>query len=338
MFEIFKNKPPIVIEAQKARFKPNLVIQLLIFIAVFVVSQIAQAIPVILITIVKVVTDITGGRLNIEDPSALDEGYLSGLMANSVLVSLFFTVIATVLTVIYCRFIEGRSLYSMGFVKKKAVSDYFIGLLIGTVMFAISTLIAWQAGTLEYRGIVLGNSIGLLILYFLGFLFQGMSEEVLVRGYLMVSIAAKKPIIAAVIINSTLFAIMHLLNSGITLLSIINLTLFGVFASVYMLRNNSIWGVCALHSAWNFTQGNVFGILVSGQSVKASILSFEPTGTGTLINGGKFGLEGGLAVTIVLIAAIAVTVLVKGRTEVKNPADSAIELTAENDGVHNTDI
>jgi membrane protease YdiL (CAAX protease family) len=294
--------------------------------------------PVIIITIVRVVSDFFSGRLDINDPSTFDESYISGLMGNTILISLFFTAIVTILTIVFCRYIEGRSLYSMGFVKEKAVSGYFVGLLIGTGMFAISTLIAWLSGTLEYRGIVLGGSIGLLILYLFGFLFQGMSEEVLVRGYLMVSIAAKKPIILAVIINSALFAIMHLLNSGITVLSVINLILFGIFASVYMLRNNSIWGVCALHSAWNFTQGNVFGILVSGQSVNASILSFEPTETGTLINGGRFGLEGGLAVTIVLVAAIVISALLKGKTNLTNSRQDAIEPAAGNGSVNNADV
>jgi hypothetical protein len=95
---------------------------------------------------------------------------------------------------------------------------------------------------------------------------------------------------------------------------LINLVLFGLFASVYTLKANSIWGICAFHSIWNFAQGNIFGIPVSGLSLNASVFSFKPTDSGTLFNGGGFGLEGGLAVTIVLVVSIIITMTVKGRT------------------------
>ena len=61
---------------------------------------------------------------------------------------------------------------------------------------------------------------------------------------------------------------------------------------------------------WNFVQGNIFGIPVSGMKIKASVLSFSQQGN-YLINGGDFGLEGGLAVTLVLVVSIALTVLLK---------------------------
>lgn len=314
MLNFFRSRPSIVLEAQKARFKPNFIIQLLVFIAVFLVTQIASGLPVGIAVAVKVISDMVNNRINLENSGVMEGRYVSGLTGDFTLFMLFCTVIATALTIVYCRFIEGRSLYSIGFVRKNAGSDYFMGLLIGTGMFGASVLIAWLTGALEYKGFVLGGSLGLIMLFFAGFVLQGMSEEVLLRGYFMVSIASKKPILLAVLANSILFSLMHLLNSGITLLSIINLTLFGIFASVYTLKADSIWGICAIHSAWNFTQGNVFGIFVSGINANASFLSFAPTVDNSIINGGNFGLEGGLAVTIVLVAAITITLLVKGRS------------------------
>ena len=63
--------------------------------------------------------------------------------------------------------------------------------------------------------------------------------------------------------------------------------------------------VGAIHSMWNFAQGNLFGIPVSGLVGSPSPLVTE-MGEGkwqTLVNGGSFGLEGGLAVTAVLAVA-----------------------------------
>ncbi len=315
MLELFRNKPAFIVEAEKARHKPNIILQVLIFIAVFIVTQIAASLPLIIGTIVKVVSDISKGNADITDTSKSQE-YASQLMSGDWvnILMLFCTVIATALTIIYCRFIEKRSLFSMGFTKKKAVSNYLAGLLVGAIMFGAGVLICWLSGTLEYKGLVLGSNIGVVLVFFLAFLCQGMSEEVILRGYFMVSLAAKKSVIIAIVLNSLLFALMHILNNGIAILPLINLALFGVFASVYMLCTENIWGVCAIHSMWNFVQGNIFGIAVSGIKINATVFSFESNKTNTLINGGEFGLEGGLAVTAVLVIATVLTLLIKSRS------------------------
>jgi membrane protease YdiL (CAAX protease family) len=148
----------------------------------------------------------------------------------------------------------------------------------------------------------------------LGFLLQGLSEELLCRGYFMVSLAARQRLIVAVVVSSLAFAALHLANASVldVPLALPNLFLFGVFTGVYMLKRGSIWGVCAIHSLWNFAQGNIFGIKVSGSTQLPSLLQVSApndTWQSTLINGGNFGLEGGIAVTIVLGIAIAVTLL-----------------------------
>lgn len=315
MLDLLRNKPAFIVEAEKARFKPNIIVQVLVFVAVFIVTQIAAGLPLFIGTIVKVVSDMTNGTADLTDP-AKNQEYASQLMSGDWvnILMLFCTVIATTLAIIYCRFIEKRSLFSMGFTKRKAVSNYLTGLLVGALMFGAGVLICWLTGTLEYKGLVLGSNIGMVLVFFLGFLCQGMSEEVILRGYFMVSLAAKKSVIIAILLNSVLFALMHIFNNGISILPLINLALFGIFASVYMLCTENIWGVCAIHSVWNFVQGNVFGIAVSGIKINATVFSFESNNSNTLINGGEFGLEGGLAVTAVLVIATVLTLLIKSRS------------------------
>ncbi len=178
-------------------------------------------------------------------------------------------------------------------------------------MFSAAVLICVLTGTLEFSGFILGDGIVLLIFFFFGFILQGMSEEVLCRGFFMPTLAARMPVILAIIINSVVFAALHLLNSGIGVLPIINLTLFGVFASVYMIKTNNIWGISAIHSIWNFVQGNFYGIKVSGTDTAVSVFGFASNETGELINGGAFGLEGGISVSIVLIIATAIMLFYK---------------------------
>jgi membrane protease YdiL (CAAX protease family) len=121
----------------------------------------------------------------------------------------------------------------------------------------------------------------------------------------MVSLSRSLPLWACAAINALLFSLLHVGNPGVTVIALINIFLFGVFASLLTLRRGSVWLVCAIHSLWNFSQGNLFGIPVSGLGGLPSPLTAEVAEGGwqTLINGGAFGLEGGLAVTVVLAAA-----------------------------------
>ena len=49
MLSVFQKKPQILVEAQKAKFKPSFGIQILIFIALLIVTSIAQSIPLAIV-------------------------------------------------------------------------------------------------------------------------------------------------------------------------------------------------------------------------------------------------------------------------------------------------
>lgn len=312
MLTVFKKRPSIVVEAQKAQFKPHFLIQVLIFIGVFLAIQVATIIPLAIYGVILVIRESLLGNIPLNGADVSFE-FIAKLQNNLILPSLILTFITTILAIVYCKSIEKRSLYSMGFVKKKAISDYIIGAGMGVIMLGTSLLIAFLSGTVTYEGYVLGDGFWLLLIFLGGFIIQGMSEEVLVRGYFMISVAAKNSILLAVLSNSLLFALLHIFNNGIAVLPLINLALFGIFASIYTLKMNSIWGICALHTTWNFAQGNIFGIKVSGIDTQVSLFSFKLKETGTVINGGTFGLEGGIAVTLVLVLGIIILMTINGR-------------------------
>lgn len=48
-------------------------------------------------------------------------------------------------------------------------------------MLSTALLIAFLCGTVTYEGYILGNGTGLLLLFLLGFIIQGMGEEVFKR-------------------------------------------------------------------------------------------------------------------------------------------------------------
>jgi uncharacterized protein len=66
-----------------------------------------------------------------------------------------------------------------------------------------------------------------------------------------------------------------------------------------------LWGVFAIHSFWNWAQGNLLGLEVSGSTIGGTTLLNLKANGNDLITGGAFGPEGGLAITLVLIAGCA---------------------------------
>lgn len=232
----------------------------------------------------------------------------------SMILQLFATGAATVVMLLYVKFAEKRPLRTMGFVKKRAVTDYLLGMVIAFVMFSACIGMCVATGAMEFNGYVLNGRYISLALLFVGFIIQGMSEEVICRGFMMTSFGSKAGAFAGMLFNSLVFGALHLNNAGIAPLAEVNLILFGVFMSVMVLKLNSIWMVCAIHSIWNFVQGNFYGVLVSGSGFGSSVFSFKSVEGFEFINGGSFGMEGGIATTIVLTVAIIITLCIKPRS------------------------
>ena len=188
---------------------------------------------------------------------------------------------------------------SMGFIKSGWWRHYLKGFGMGLAMCSVALLLALALGGVGVSEAARPD-MTLWLLTLLGFVVQGMSEEVMLRGYLMVSLAGRMPVWLSVAITALLFALLHGGNTGLTPLSLVNLVLFGIFAALFMLRYDNIWGIGALHSAWNFCQGNIFGVAVSGSGMGDTLLNFSVLeGAPRWISGGEFGLEGSIVTTIV---------------------------------------
>ncbi len=297
-------KPQMVEEAAKAQKGMNWCLEMLVFVAVFFVSAIAMGILIAPLELVMLFSDA-------EYMQAAASGDLQAAMdatmriaSNEIytVVSLVAQIVMILVVCLFCKLIQKRKMRTLGFVKKGFLKEYLLGLAAGFVFFSVTVLLGVVTGGLKVEGISAEFSIGMFALFALGFMFQGMAEEVMCRGYFMISYARRYPVYAAVLANALVFAALHIPNSGMTVLSFVNLALFGIFASVYMLHRGSIWGIGAFHSIWNLVQGNFYGIKVSGMEFGNSFLRMTPVEGKELLSGGDFGLEGSIWVTIVLIA------------------------------------
>lgn len=270
-------RPEMFIKAEKSRFK-NIFLQIFMFFVVGFIIIIGQYFVLAFMDLV------------------FSFDYENKYM----IYNLFSTVCGTVISIIYCRFIEKRPLLSMGVKKDNLISSYLSGMIIGFLMLSGTIIINMVFGAMTFEGINNNLNVKIFILYFSGFIVQGMSEEFIFRGFLMNSIGGKHNIILAVVISSSMFSMAHIMNDGVTVLALINIMLFGAFMSVYMIYSENIWGVSAIHSIWNFSQGNIFNINVSGTDSGETLFITHLLEDKPIINGGSFGIEGGIATTIIL--------------------------------------
>ncbi len=313
-------KPRMVAEAAEKRKELNIVLEILVFIALFVVCSIAQMIVATPVQLVLMYTDpdYLNAAMHGDIAGAVEAANALVQTDTMTILMLFSNAGIILVTLLFCKLIQKRKVTTVGFQKPDMWKEYLTGMGIGFGIFTAAVLLCVITGSLKIQGMSPSFSIGIFVLFLLGYLVQGMAEEVLCRGYFLVSVSRRYPLAVGIIANAVLFAALHLLNNGITVLAFINLVLFGVFASVYFVKRGNIWGVGALHSIWNLAQGNVYGIRVSGIQTSCSVLSSEMVAGRELINGGDFGLEGGLAVTIVLVVGTLVLLATRQRRYVED--------------------
>lgn len=207
------------------------------------------------------------------------------------------------------KFKEKRSFKSIGLkFSKKAIYEYARGFFIGLLMIGIIAfgICLFGKGQIYVNTDMAISSVMPFLIMIIAWMIQGASEEIMMRGYMLPALAVKKGPIFAITVSSVFFAALHLFNEGVHVMGIINLVLFAVFAAVYAIYEESIWGICALHSAWNFAQGNLFGFLVSGLEAGDSLFIVKIS-EANIINGGSFGPEGGILTSIICLVGIIST-------------------------------
>lgn len=233
-----------------------------------------------------------------------------GTLPDYLVMSLFSLIIGfgiiIVLCILHVKFIEKRSVVGMGFYKKSAFKNYFVGVAVGLLFMGSVVLVGSMVGAFEVK--LQPFTMGALIpigVMLIGFVIQGAAEEVLVRGWMIPLLGRRYNPIVAIILSAVYFAVYHALNPGMTIMPIINLTLCGGFLALYYVYEGSLWGVFGFHTAWNWSQGNLFGIKVSGTSMPGgAVFSTESMNGYDFISGGKFGAEGGLLCSVVLLLGI----------------------------------
>lgn len=181
--------------------------------------------------------------------------------------------------------------------RKDSIYQLVFGLIFGAVSISLVFVILNLTGHISIAISGLNFSTDLLTGLII-FLLVGFSEEIFFRGYVMSALDQMKKPWAVILLSSFIFSIAHLGNPNLTVLGIINIGFVGVLFAFMYVKTKSLWMPIGYHITWNYFQGNIWGLPVSGLDING-LFSSEIIKE-DILSGGAFGPEGGLICTMVI--------------------------------------
>ena len=214
---------------------------------------------------------------------------------------------------LFVRLIERRAADELSL---RWLYELALGTLFGLVLFSIVIGALWLVGSYQVIGTnpwpIMFSALWIGIV-------PGFTEEIIFRGVLYRIIEESLGTWIALISTSLFFGFAHLFNPGATLFSSVAIALeAGLMLGITYTLTRRLWVPIGIHFAWNFAQGGIYGVNVSGNEVhgwlKSQLVGPE------IISGGSFGAEGSIiAVIICLLAFILFLVMTIRRGHVVLP-------------------
>jgi uncharacterized protein len=184
------------------------------------------------------------------------------------------------------------------------VAELALGAACGGALFSTAVAILWMLGYYRVAG---AGSLSAGVTMLAISITSGVVEEILFRGVIFRGLEDVLGTWLALAASALLFGFIHLSNPNSSLWAAVAIAIeAGILLAAGFVLTRRLWLVIGLHFAWNFTQGGVFGVPVSGGGGKGfltGMLSGPP-----LLSGGEFGVEASIfAVAVCLLAGAAFT-------------------------------
>jgi CAAX protease family protein len=204
----------------------------------------------------------------------------------------------------YVQVFERRKAVELS--KKNALREFATGAAIGFGLFSATIACLWVGGYYSVLGI--GRVPSAATLMGLGF-FAAFLEEIIVRGVIFRITEESLGTWLAVAISAILFGLTHMLNPESNLIAALCIAVeAGILLAAAFITTRRLWLPIGLHFAWNFTQGGVFGVAVSGGRVRG-LLESSLTGP-EYLSGGGFGPEASIF-AVIICTSMAIYLLVR---------------------------
>ncbi len=213
------------------------------------------------------------------------------------------------LTLLFRRFVDRRTWVSLGFRRERGWPlDLGLGLALGGMQMALIFVVGWVGGWLDVSmlsGPALVRALADDLIVTAMFVLVAFGEELMFRGYLQVNLGEGIGTWPALLLASVLFGLFHGLNPNLRWLALVNIALAGLSMGYGRLVSGALWLPMAYHWSWNWFQGAVLALPVSGVRF-GGLLHVVDRGTAPLLTGGAFGPEGGLIATGALLLSFPI--------------------------------
>ena len=194
----------------------------------------------------------------------------------------------------------------MGWRAPRVLPRHFLsGVGIGAAMAAAAVGLAIVANRAAVRLTATPGFLAVAGPLTLGLLATALSEELMFRGYPLRRLADAVGPGIAIAVLALGFAAAHLTNPNGGVLSTINIALAAVWLAAAFFTRGGMALAWGLHFGWNAALGLVFDAPVSGFVFDVPGVEYVPGGRAWL-DGGRFGPEGGVIGSLVLIAGVAI--------------------------------
>lgn len=156
----------------------------------------------------------------------------------------------------------------------------------------------------------------LMIIYFIVvIMIQSGAEELVCRWFVYEKLREyfpKWPAVA-IIVNALFFSALHLGNTGVTNLGLLNIVLVGWLYALTVYYFKSIWAAIVAHASWNFCQNILLGLPNSGNVSEYSVFTLDAAkATDSFAYSVSFGIEGTIVANVAL-ALCCIAVIYFGR-------------------------
>jgi len=181
--------------------------------------------------------------------------------------------------------------FFLGIISGFAFLSLLVGILISTHHLALTRSPMPIEKTLRYAAA-----------WGICFLLVALTEELMLRGYLLFTLARGIRFWPAAILLAALFGLLHKGNSGESPFGLVAAALVALLFSLSLWRLGHLWWAIGFHAAWDWAESFFYGTPDSGTVSAGRLMHAHPSGP-LLSSGGLTGPEGSVWIVPVLMLA-----------------------------------
>jgi uncharacterized protein len=209
------------------------------------------------------------------------------------------------------RFTVRRTPSEIGFDPRHMLRDSLLGFGAGALLFTLVILELFAAHAYQIIWIHWTISVLTPALWLLP---GAALEELFFRGVIFRLLAEWAGTWIALALSAIVFGVAHILNPGATWFSTLAIAVeAGILLGAAFIATRSLWFPIALHFAWNFFEGPIYGTALSGMNLGHTLIGAKVAGPFWL-TGRDFGPEASVPALLTCSAAAVALLIYACRT------------------------